>query len=311
MQNLLVVGILWMLRGVRIEDTGGGGGFWGEADAMLVKTFAGVVPLAGEWNYRVSAAEMVINPIESIGPNDMPTLLYNGMINPIINYAIQGAIWYQGESNAHNAYKYRTRFPNMIKDWRNQWSNQELGFYFVQLANFMAPKAEPGGSAWAELREAQTMTLDLPKTGMAVIIDIGEANNIHPGNKQDVGYRLALAALQDTYGQELVYSGPTYKGMTVEGSAVTLEFEHLGGGLVTRGEDDAVHGFALAGDDMQFHWAEGKIVDNKVVLSSAEVETPVAVRYAWADNPVTANLYNKEGLPAGPFRTDNSKGVTE
>lgn len=295
---------------VKIEDTGGGGGFWGEADAMVVKTFEGVVPLAGEWNYRVSAADMVINPVSSIGPNDMPTLLYNGMIHPILNYAIQGAIWYQGESNASNAYKYRTRFPNMIMDWRNKWDNQDLGFYFVQLANFMAPRAEPGGSAWAELREAQTMTLNLPKTGMAVIIDIGEADDIHPRNKQDVGYRLALAALHDTYGKDLVYSGPVYKAMTVEGSAVTVEFDHVGGGLVAKGEEK-VHGFALAGEDMQFYWADGKIVNNKVVLTSAEVETPVAVRYAWADNPSTANLYNKEGLPAGPFRTDNVTGVME
>jgi sialate O-acetylesterase len=296
---------------VRIEDTGGDGGFNADPEPMMVKTSSGNIPLAGDWNFRVSSVDNKLNSASGIDPNDMPTLLYNGMIHPIINYAVQGVIWYQGESNVHNAYKYRTRFPNMIQDWRNKWNNQDMGFYFVQLANFMNAKPNPGGSAWAELREAQSMTLSLEKTGMAVIIDIGEAKDIHPRNKQDVAYRLALSALHSTYGKELVYSGPVYQGMTIDGKKVSLEFDHIGGGLVSRDGTDAVGGFALAGEDQQYFWAEGKIVDNKVVLWSSEVPNPVAVRYAWADNPDSANLYNKEGLPAGPFRTDTWKLITE
>ncbi len=180
---------------VRIEDTGGGGGFWGAPEVMKIQTGDGQLPLAGDWNYRVSSEELQVNIQMAIGPNSKPTLLYNGMINPLINFSVLGAIWYQGEANAGRAYTYRTRFPNMIKDWRNKWNNPNLGFYFVQLANFMETVDVPTGSEWAELREAQTMTLALPKTGMAVIIDIGEADDIHPRNKQDVGKRLALAAL--------------------------------------------------------------------------------------------------------------------
>ncbi len=255
--------------------------------------------------------DLDISPVISIRPNDIPTLLYNGMINPIINYSILGVIWYQGEANAKNAFQYRTRFPNMISDWRNKWDNQDMGFYFVQLANFRKANPNPGSSTWAELREAQTMTLSLHKTGMAVIIDIGEADNIHPRNKQDVGLRLAFAALHDTYGKDVVYSGPVYKSMAVEGAEVTVEFDHLGSGLMISDEDGIVKGFAIAGEDQQYYWADGKVVDNKVILSSDLVENPVAIRYAWADNPDTANLYNKEGLPAGPFRTDEWKGITE
>jgi len=296
---------------VRVEDTGGGGGFTGADADIIAKTANGTVPLAGKWKYRVSSADLDSSPALSIGPNDMPTLLYNGMINPIINYSILGAIWYQGEANANNAFKYRTRFPNMITDWRNKWDNQDMGFYFVQLANFMNAKPNPGSSAWAELREAQTMTLSLHKTGMAVITDIGESDNIHPRNKQDVSYRLALAALHNTYEKDIVYSGPVYKSMSIEDAEVTVEFDHLGGGLMVNEEDGVPRGFAIAGDDQQFYWADGKVVDNKIVLSSDLVENPVAIRYAWADNPDTANLYNKEGLPAGPFRTDEWKGITE
>lgn len=296
---------------VRIEDYQGGGGFHGDEASMHIKTAEGSIPLAGEWLYRVSAAEMKIEPIEAIGPNDLPTLLYNGMIHPLLNYAVEGAIWYQGEANADNAYKYRTRFPNMIQDWRNKWQREEMGFYFVQLANFMQAKENPSASTWAELREAQTMALELPMTGMAVIIDIGEADDIHPRNKRDVGYRLSLPALHHTYGQDLVYSSPMYKAMSVDGSTVTVEFDHIGGGLVAMSEDGSVGGFALAGEDKIFHWAEAKIVDNKVRVNSEAVPEPVALRYGWADNPDKVNLYNAEGLPANPFRTDSWKGITE
>ena len=237
-----------------------------------------------------------------------PAGLYNAMIAPLIPYGIQGAIWYQGESNAGRAYQYRKIFPAMIINWRNDWGQGDFSFLFVQLANFMDTKPEPADSAWAELREAQLMTLDLPNTGMAVIIDIGEAKDIHPKNKQDVGKRLALWALAKTYGKNLVYSGPLFKNMSIEGNKVILNFDHIGDGLITRG-NEPLKGFAIAGSDRKFVWANANIEGDKVVVSSNEVSAPVAVRYAWADNPV-CNLYNKEGLPASPFRTDSWPGVT-
>jgi sialate O-acetylesterase len=249
-------------------------------------------------------------PREPFGPGNphAPAGLYNAMIAPLIPYGIAGVIWYQGESNAGRAYQYRTLFPNMIKNWRKDWGLGQFLFLFVQLANFMQTKPEPGDSAWAELREAQLMTLALPNTGMAVIIDIGEADNIHPKNKQDVGKRLALWALANTYGKKLVYSGPIYKSMKIDGNSIVLSFDHVGGGLVAKGGEE-LKGFAVAGVDKKFVWADAKIVGDTVVVSSDQVAEPAAVRYAWADNPV-CNLYNKEELPASPFRTDDWPGVT-
>ena len=237
-----------------------------------------------------------------------PAGLYNAMIAPLIPYGIQGAIWYQGESNAGRAYQYRKLFPDMIKNWRQDWGEGQFPFLFVQLANFMKTRPEPGDSAWAELREAQLMTLSLPNTGMAVIIDIGEADDIHPKNKQDVGKRLALWALAKTYGKDIVYSGPIYKSMKVDDGKIILSFDHVGGGLIAKG-DEQLKGFAIAGADRKFVWADAKIEGDTVVVSSENVSEPVAVRYAWADNPV-CNLYNKEDLPASPFRTDDWPGVT-
>jgi len=237
-----------------------------------------------------------------------PGSLYNGMIFPLIPYAIKGAIWYQGESNAGRAYQYRELFPAMIRDWRREWGQGAFPFLFVQLANFMAREAEPADSAWAELREAQCMTLDLVNAGQAVIIDIGEEKDIHPKNKQDVGRRLALNALAMAYGQEIVYSGPVYRSMAVESSKIRLAFDHVGGGLVAQG--GKLQGFAIAGEDRKFVWAEATIDGDTVVVHSDQVPRPVAVRYAWANNP-QCNLYNQEELPASPFRTDAWPGVTE
>jgi sialate O-acetylesterase len=237
-----------------------------------------------------------------------PAGLYNAMIAPLIPYSIGGAIWYQGESNAGRAYQYRKLFPAMITNWRKDWGQGNFPFLFVQLANFMAIDPEPVDSAWAELREAQLMTLALPNAGMAVIIDIGEARDIHPKNKQDVGKRLALWALAKTYGKKLTYSGPIYKSKRTEGNKIILEFEHVGGGLIADG-DKPLKGFAVAGANRKFVWADAKTEGDTVVISSDGVSEPAAVRYGWANNPV-CNLYNKEGLPASPFRTDDWPGVT-
>jgi len=232
----------------------------------------------------------------------MPSCLYNGMIANIIPYGIKGAVWYQGESNAERAKEYQTLFPAMIKNWREDWGQGEFPFGFVQLANFKARKEQPADSSWAELREAQTLTLSLPKTGMAVIIDIGDAKDIHPRNKQDVGKRLALWAQSQVYQKDIVYSGPIYQSMKVEEGKARISFKHVGGGLEAKGEK--LTGFAVAGEDRTFYWADAKIDGKTVVVSSDQVAKPVAVRYAWADNP-ECNLYNKEGIPASPFRTDD------
>jgi sialate O-acetylesterase len=268
-----------------------------------------------EWKQNVEKAKAEgtnppRRPGAPFGPGNphSPSGLYNAMIAPLIPYGIRGAIWYQGESNAGRAYQYRKLFPAMIKNWRTDWEEGDFPFLFVQLANFMAVKPDPGESNWAELREAQLMTLSLPNTGMATIIDIGDANNIHPKNKQDVGKRLALWALAKTYDKDLVYSGPLYKSMEVKGNQIVLHFDHIDSGLVTKG-GESLKGFAIAGADRKFVWADAKIEGDTVVVSSDQVSEPVAVRYAWADNPV-CNLYNKEGLPASPFRTDQWPGVT-
>jgi sialate O-acetylesterase len=258
---------------------------------------------------RAEGKPLPPRPEEPIGPGHAysPTGLYNGMIVPILPYGIRGAIWYQGESNAWRAYQYRTLFPAMIKNWRDAWHEGDFPFLFVQLANYMEPEPQPVESDWAELREAQLMALSVPNTGMAVTIDIGEPD-IHPKNKQDVGKRLALWALAKTYGKNIVYSGPTYKSMKVDGNKAVLAFEDVGDGLVSKG--DSLKGFAIAGADRKFVWADAKIEGDTIVVSSDKVAAPVSVRYAWEKNPV-CNLYNKEGLPATPFRTDTWPGVSD
>ena len=231
-----------------------------------------------------------------------PASLYNAMIAPLVPYAVNGAIWYQGESNAGNAKLYRTQMPAMIQQWRNEFASGEWPFLMVSLANFMARKAEPADSSWAELREAQAMTTTaLPKVGVAMAIDIGDEKDIHPRNKKDVGERLALNALAIGYGQKVVYSGPVYDSMKAEDGRIRLSFKHVGGGLQAKG--DALKGFAIAGEDRKFVWADAKIDGDTIIVSSPQVSRPVAVRYAWADNP-ECNLYNKASLPAVPFRTD-------
>jgi len=212
------------------------------------------------------------------------------------------SLWYQGESNVETARLYRTRFPAMIRSWRRAWG-RDFPFLFVQLANHLERRAEPGPSAWAALREAQLMALGEPHTAMAVAIDVGEAEDIHPRNKQDVGRRLALAALAAVYGREVVGSGPLFRSHAVEAGAVRLRFESVGGALAASG-GGPLRGFAVAGRDRKFRWAEARIEGETVVVRSPAVPEPVAARYAWADNP-DCNLCNREGLPASPFRTDD------
>jgi sialate O-acetylesterase len=291
---------------VRVVDTGGGGGITGEPAELALSPANGTpaLSLAGPWQYQLGLDPQV-QPLPPVpgGGEHAPTALYNGMIAPLQPFALKGVIWYQGESNADRAAQYRTLFPALIADWRRHW-NAELPFLFVQLASFMPARPTPTESAWAELREAQALTLRVPGTGMATAIDIGEAADIHPHNKQEVGRRLALAARHVAYGDKAVgYTGPAYASLAVTGGAIRLRFSQPGTGLVVK-NGSALHGFAVAGADRQFHWATAKVVGNEVEVQSPAVPQPVAVRYDWADNP-SGNLINKEGLPAVPFRTDD------
>ncbi|MGH7139485.1 MAG: sialate O-acetylesterase, partial [Pirellulales bacterium] len=250
------------------------------------------------------------NPEGQMRGNARPGNIYNGVLKPTIGYGLRGVIWYQGESNAGRAYQYRDLFPLMISSWRQEWGIGDFPFYWVQLADFRAEKPEPGDSDWAELREAQTMTMDkLPNTGQAVIIDLGEAQDIHPRNKQDVAKRLARWALARDYGIDVPYHSPQYKSVEKADGKIVLTFDHVGPGLKTFDVPE-VRGFAIAGDDKTFVWAEAKIVGNdKIEVWNDEVQEPMAVRYAWADNPV-CNVYSRNGLPLTPFRTDDWPGVT-
>ena len=297
---------------VEVLDIGGNGGLYGPAGEMKLLLGDKSIPLTGKWKYKIDPKNVDVSklpekPDQNSGVN-RPTVLYNAMIHPLLDYRIRGAIWYQGESNAERAYQYRYLFKTMINDWRKHWQEGDFPFYFVQLANFMQVKDKPVDDSWAELREAQTMALELPNTGMAVTIDIGDSIDIHPHNKQDVGKRLALVALHKTYGFDVPYSGPMYKEMKKEGNKIRIKFDHTDGGLVAKG--GKLKGFAIAGKDKKFVWADAEIDGNDVVVWSDKVKEPVAVRYAWAANPV-CNLYNGAGLPASPFRTDDWDGVTK
>ena len=235
------------------------------------------------------------------------TALYNAMIAPIVPYGIRGAIWYQGENNVSRAWQYRDLFPLLIASWRQQWGT-DFPFYFVQLTAFKPQLPEPGESEWAELREAQTRTLAVENTGMAVIIDKGSATDIHPKDKLTVGRRLALLARARTYGEEIPCSGPMYRSHRIAGNEIAIAFDCTDGGLRTS-DGGAPTGFAVAGCDHRFHWAEARIEGGCVVVGSPQVPFPIAVRYGWADNP-ECNLCNGAGLPASPFRTDDWKGCT-
>jgi sialate O-acetylesterase len=294
---------------VQITDSGGGGGFHGDSPMQI--TVGKVHSLTGEWLYKFETINEVASAL-NLNPNEYPSLLYNAMLSPLIPYAIQGAIWYQGESNAGRAWQYRKAFPLMINDWRKQWKQGDFPFYFVQLASFDAGGStnKNSGYQWAELREAQTLTLSLPNTGMAVTSDVGEAKDIHPRNKQDVGLRLALAALRDTYKKNVVGGGPMYQSMKTEGNKVIISFSSIGSGLMTKDKYGYLKGFEISGADQKYCYAKAYIKGDKVIVYSDDVPAPVAVRFGWFDEISENNLFNKEGLPAVPFRTDNWQRVT-
>lgn len=285
---------------IKMMDGGAQGGMSGKPEDLFISMGDKKISLAGDWHYKPSVISKAYNLIET-GPNAFPSQLFNAMIHPLTNLKIKGAIWYQGEANVDEAVRYQQLFPAMIADWRKAWGYQ-FPFIWVQLANYLERRKEPGASAWAELRDAQHLTLLVPNTGEAVAIDIGEANDIHPRNKQDVGLRLALAAEKIAYGKKIVASGPVYTSSKTAGNKIILSFVHTGSGLIAKNQQ--LTGFSIAGADQRFIWADAKIAGNTVIVSSASIQHPVAVRYAWADNP-EAGLYNKENLPASPFRTDN------
>ncbi|HSO86008.1 MAG TPA: sialate O-acetylesterase [Draconibacterium sp.] len=293
---------------VRVNDTGGNGGIWGDPENQFLAIGSEKVDISGDWKFKISKA--TVGSV-NVGPNSYPTLLFNGMINPILPYGIKGAIWYQGESNAGRAKQYQRIFPEMIMDWRTHWGLGDFPFLFVSLANFNPSSETPGESDWAELRESQTKTLSLPNTGMALAIDIGEANDIHPKNKQDVGKRLALNALKVAYKKDIVYSGPMYKSVEFKDGKAFITFSETGSGLKAKDKYGYLKGFTIAGSDKKFQWAKAEIVDNKtVVVYTENIRDPKSVRYGWANNPDDVNLYNIEGLPANPFRTDDWPGIT-
>ncbi|MGI8499347.1 MAG: sialate O-acetylesterase [Gemmatimonadaceae bacterium] len=294
---------------VRVEDTGGDGGIYGDPALLFVESNGVRRALAGDWRFKVGAVS--VSP-DGQHANQIPSVLYNQMIHPLTRYPIAGALWYQGESNAdrlEDAAAYRPLFATLIRSWRSEWGLGDFPFFWVQLANYMAPDTAPvAQSAWATLREAQSAALTLPRTGQAVIIDLGDEKDIHPRNKQDVGARLAFAALKVAYGQPVVASGPTYRSHEKRSAAIAIRFANVGGGLVSRSAPEHPAGFAIAGKDRRFVWADARIEGDRVVVSSAFVTNPVSVRYAWGNNPNTASLYNREGLPASPFRTDTWVG---
>ena len=289
---------------VKVTNNNGKGGFVPDKPYCL---FAGndTIDLKGYWQYKVGEVFIPRGGGFGGGPinaQNQPAALYNAMVAPVINYAIKGILWYQGEANSSRAAEYAKLQPAQIIDWRNKWKEGDIPFLYVQLPNFMDANYIPSESQWAELREAQLKSLAVPNTGMAVGIDLGEWNDIHPDNKKDVGERLALIAEKMVYGENIIYSGPIFQSATVEGNKITIRFTHTGSGLVTKDGEDPRE-FAIAGADKKFVWAKAKIEGDKIIVSADEVINPMYVRYAWADNPDT-NLYNKEGLPASPFRTD-------
>ncbi|MDF2960696.1 MAG: putative protein of unknown function acetylesterase [Paenibacillus sp.] len=287
---------------VRVVNFSGKGGFYkGKPYHLTIGDT--IIDVSGEWQCLIGVKS---DPLPAPAfVQWRPVGLYNGMIGPVVRYAIKGAIWYQGESNAKKPEEYESLFKTLIADWRKKWGLDDFPFLYVQLPNYMEPSDRPAAGKWATLREAQRKMLAVPNTGMAVTIDIGEWNDVHPRNKKDVGTRLALAARKVAYGDEaVVASGPMFQSAKSDGNRIILSFSNTGGGLVAKGGDRLRH-FAIAGADRSFVWADARIEDECVVVWHNQVPNPVYMRYAWADNPEGANLYNREGLPASPFTTES------
>ncbi|WP_162633344.1 sialate O-acetylesterase [Echinicola strongylocentroti] len=307
--SLLKAGLNTLI--VRVKDTGWTGGFKGVPEHLYLDFGENKISLSGEWEMNIGTRGLPVSP-KNIHPNNFPSTLYNGMVYPLIPFAIKGAIWYQGESNAGRAYAYRELFPAMIEDWRAHWGQGDFPFYFVQLANYRAEQKKPSESTWAELRESQMTALEIPRTGMAVAIDLGEADNIHPKNKQEVGRRLALQALSGAYHYDVLSAGPTYTKQEVLGDRIRIYFSNTGDGVTSGNNSNALAGFTIADEDHRFYEAKALVEsDSTVLISSQYVANPKAVRYGWADNPGELNLYNSVDLPANPFRTDKWRLSTE
>lgn len=288
---------------VHITNNSGKGGFVPDKPYQLI-TGNDTIDLTGYWQYKVGYTKTSNNaPPPSIALQNQPTTLFNAMIAPLIDYNVKGFAWYQGESNSGRAAEYALLQPAMIKDWRNKWNDTTLPFLFVQLPGFMDYTYKPTESGWALFREAQAKSLALTNTGMAVAIDIGEWNDIHPDKKKEVGDRLALAAQKIAYKENIVYGGPVFLSQSVNGNKIILSFTNTGSGLSTT-DGDVPNEFEIAGDDKKFVSASAAIEGDHIIVSSDKINAPKFVRYAWADNPPNPNLVNKEGLPAAPFRTD-------
>jgi sialate O-acetylesterase len=290
---------------VRVTNRSGEGGFMPDKPYHLQVGDA-FFPLEGTWTYRVGQVFPRTPPTRSgITAQDQPAALFNGMIAPFTQHAVRGFVWYQGESNAGDPESYRALLPNLIADWRHHWGLGDLVFLVAQLPNYMAVDYLPAESNWARMREAQMeVASHTTNTGVGINIDLGEWNDIHPGDKKPVGERLALQAMRLSYGEtDVVASGPVFRSQRIEGDRIVLEFDHVGGGLVSRDGEPLAH-FAVAGPDKRFRWARAAIEGDTVIVSHESIPAPRFVRYAWADNPDFANLANREGLPAAPFRTD-------
>lgn len=290
---------------VRVQNTAGKGGFVPDKP-YHVEANGMTVDLTGYWDYKVGEVYLPVprSRPEPISAQNQPTSLFNGMVAPASNFPIKGVLWYQGESNSDNPIAYRKLLPALIRDYRNVFSQPSLPFLYVQLPNFGDANYLPTEGSWPLLREAELKTLVVPNTGMAVTIDLGEWNDIHPDNKKDVGERLALAARKLVYGERnLVSSGPVFKSFETQNDKIVLTFDHTGSGLVSKDGEELSH-LSISGADKKFVWAKSRIEGNKVVVWADDITSPKYVRYAWSDNPAGANLYNAEGLPASPFRTD-------
>jgi len=289
---------------IKVTNTAGKGGFVPDKPYYL---FAGkdTVDLKGYWQYKVGEVFEPVNETSGgLSVQNQPAALYNAMIAPLINYTIKGFLWYQGEANTKRAEEYAKLQPAMIDDWHNLWKQPNTPFLYVQLPGFMDYNYLPSESQWATLRESQMKSLSVHNTAMAIAIDLGEWNDIHPDRKKEVGERLALAAEKIAYGEKnIVYSGPLYQSATIDGNKITITFSNIGSGLITN-DGEELSEFAIAGVDKKFVWAKAKIEGDKIIVWNDDVADPMYVRYAWADNPVNPNLFNKEGLPASPFRTD-------